>query len=1471
MSGTRRLLFLRLFAGLAVFLLGCPPPSQPPPTRAVILQGFTTVGNAGLALLGELFFLAPNSTGSFLLVVRDPNTRRPVTDSRVDVELRTPEGARTRVFSGRTDSRGLVEVSFTVPDAVDEPEQILTVRAASTRGTVTYEEPVYIGRAYNVLVATDKPVYQPGQTIHIRGLALDTLALQAADRRTMLFTVEDPGGNKLLRRELTSSQYGIAALDFALDSQAPSGDYIITAQVGPVSRSRSVEVKPYTLPRFAVKFSSDRPFYLPGDTATGTVQADYFFGKSVAGGQVTLRAYVTDLDRVQVAELSGVTDDSGTYRYELAVPDYFVGRLENNAAEVDVEITVVDTANHAETIDETLTVAEKALLIEAVPESGALREGLENLVYVNVSYPDGRVAPSTLTIAGPGLDVPLELVTDDFGLASFTHVPDLSAAPRFTLTAVTAAGEQAVQVLTLNGQQSPNALLLRPERAEYRIGDTLNVDIHVAGEARTVYLDVVKGRQTFALASLPVTDGLAQAALDLDGSLLGTLELNAYVVSDGGEIVRDRRLVLVNPAPAQVEIQTDAQVYRPGETAMVSLQVSRDGAAMPAALGVSIVDESVFSVGAQDPGFARTYFLLERELLEPRYQIRGFVDLADDDPSPYDENPDSIRVAERALPVPAAAAAHARDLALHGLFADELARQQAAYPAGAAPSVLPSAQAPWWFAWVGRMAWIVPLLGLAFYDGTRPARRRLLAALLLGLMVGIVSACASSGIAPAAPAATSETTATRGSTDNPRLRQYFPETLYWNPELVTDDEGRAQFELPLADSITSWRISVLASDIDGNLGSAQANLRVFQEFFVEPDLPRFLTVDDEIDIPVSVYNYLDEAQQIILRVEEAGWFELRGPAQQTVEIGAQEVSAVYIPIRVTAFGNHDFTITALGSTAGDAVRRGVEVLPNGRPQTRVVNTRLEATQSYTVSVPAAAIPGTGRVTVKFYPGIVAQTVDGLAGMLQQPYGCFEQTSSINYPNILVLDYLRSTGKLNPTLELSAESYLNMGYQRLLTFEVRSMRGGFSLFGDPPPDTMLTAYGLMQFTDMSRVRYVDPALLQRIAQFLMERQQEDGGWSPLNRAAAKSAGDGSNPAATAYIVWALADAEHADSEAVRRGVEYLTGNIVPAESDSYLLALVANALIAAGSPAQPLLDELAGRALPDRNDSVRWTSNATTWLSGYGETVTLETTALITIAFLRAGAYPDLATRGLRFLTDRRDHLGTYGSTQTTVMVLKALILAAQQGGEGGDATISVRLGDGRTQTLTIDDSNSDVVQQVSFDDIGAEGQTLEITLDGARSVQAQIATSYVLPWPTTGAAPSSTPQGVRINVTYDRTELAVNDLVQVTADVELLRPGVATTLLVDVGLPPGFTPMGSDLDDLVGRGLVARYELTGRQLIFYLEDFPSGEPRSLTYRLLARYPMRAQTAAHQAYDYYTPSQQATQPPQRIIVTLSTPR
>ena len=116
----------------------------------------------------------------------------------------------------------------------------------------------------------------------------------------------------------------------------------------------------------------------------------------------------------------------------------------------------------------------------------------------------------------------------------------------------------------------------------------------------------------------------------------------------------------------------------------------------------------------------------------------------------------------------------------------------------------------------------------------------------------------------------------------------------------------------------------------------------------------------------------------------------------------------------------------------------------------------------------------------------------------------------------------------------------------------------------------------------------------------------------------------------------------------------------------------------------------------------------------------------------------------------------------------------------------------------------------------------------------------------------------------------MNDTVGVTARIAVMTDKAIGTLLVDLGVPPGFAPLTTDLDALVEDGTVDRYELTGRQIVLYLTNVAGGDVREVHYRLQARYPIRGQTPPSAAYDYYAPDQSATDPPQRVTVILGTP-
>ncbi len=460
--------------------------------------------------------------------------------------------------------------------------------------------------------------------------------------------------------------------------------------------------------------------------------------------------------------------------------------------------------------------------------------------------------------------------------------------------------------------------------------------------------------------------------------------------------------------------------------------------------------------------------------------------------------------------------------------------------------------------------------------------------------------------------------------------------------------------------------------------------------------------------------------------------------------------------------------------------------------------------------------------------------------------------------------MQTTGQASPEVQLTAEQYVGTGYQRLLTFEVSG--GGFSLFGDAPAEVFLTAYGLMEFTDMARVYPVDPALIERTAQWLLDRQEADGTWS--EQGYSEHWQISSEVPTTAYITWALIQAGYEDTEQVGRAISYLREFALQQE-DAYSLALVANAL-ADYDPKDSMTRAAADRLYElrvEEGDVVFWKTEAASFMGATGDSGSLEATALAAIALMRANAHPEAVSGALAYLIQGKDSWGTWSTTQATILSLKAMLLASGQTGQAeGPATVRVSLNKEQTQEITIDETNADVVHLVTFDRGFSPGgaNRVQIDLEGGGNLMYQVATRYYLPWDQVPPEPE-TGELITIDMAYDRTALAVNDTVTVDVRVKLNRQGVVKMALIDLGVPPGFTVLGEDLSSLVEKGIIARYELTGRQVIIYLEDFSSEMPLHFNYRMRARFPMRAQTPPSSAYDYYNPADLTVRAPLEMVV------
>ena len=1673
-------------------------------------------------ILGQSEYLA-GSQAAIRIVVSDasqsddaPSAIRTGT-VRVELIVPTQSAEPTQkprpLFSGRLNRRGTLEAQFRFPAGLTGAAELHFI-ADTPIGSTEYTQSIHLDDKASILLTTEKPIYQPGQTIHVRALALDRDGHQADAAHKLTFELEDSRGNKVFKKITETDKFGIASAEFSLADEVNLGAYHLRALMGDsAAPSNTAEialnVEHYVLPKFKVdveftqKDGKPKRDYRPGDHVTGTVRANYFFGKPVDHADVTIKASSMDVAVFEAASASGKTDDDGVYRFDLKLPGYFAGRpLSQGAARALVEATVKDSAAHAETRGEPITISQSSLLVTAVPEGGTLIPGIENQVFLLTSYPDGTPAATTLTVqlADHRPDDGTQLTATDSGGVAIIHLNPGAGTQTLNVEADDHHNNRVSTAIPLQARDGTDQILLRTSRAVVKAGDRIQLKVISTRGTGSAYVDVVKNGQTILTRDLDLENGQADLTLNATPDMAGTLDIDAYLFGRDAQPVADHRLLFVQPADElTIETRADAATYKPGDDASIHFHVTNArGEGVSAALGLQVVDEAVFALAEKQPGFAKVFFYLEQEVMKPRYEIHSLsmsdvVEPPVAEPAGAAAQQDRQNLAARALFSATELAAPARLDVEFGrslpqdkfdeyqqryreAFTDQIRRlaedlnrslaqqpnqdltsafanltqQNGTHPRDAWNTPLRIERTNWnqgsnrTFVvrsagpdrqfdtsddltvyvqvtdYPGRSASVVtqpghrgsldlriehdrgPFNGLAEVAGsvsdptgavvagstitlrllstqnTRTARanaagqfslpglpagryevrisspgfelltRQLTiqprdrAVLTTTLAVGAATETVTVTDAPPmletrravgmagfaagnagvfggtgdatlnenfvggmpAPPPQAALAVDRGAVSSafalksvsrasasplepaaPHIRSYFPEALYINPEILTDASGNATISIPIADSITTWRMAMLASTQSGALGTGTGSLKVFQDFFVDLDLPVTLTQGDRVSIPVAIYNYSGKSGSVTLKLQPDpdAWYSLANDTpDKIVSVESGRVGSSQFTLSANRIGKFKLTLSAHMDGHDDIVVRDIEVIPNGREQDLVFNGRLESAPAASVrhqlDFPADSIPDATSVLVRLYPGPLSQVIEGMDSILRMPSGCFEQTSSSTYPNVLALDYMKRTKKLTPEVHAKAEGYIANGYQRLLTFEVPG--GGFSWFGQAPANKILTAYGLMEFNDMSKVSDVDPRLIERTRDWLARQQQPDGSWKPDTSFINEGATNRYNSDVlriTAYIAWSLANTGY-QGPAVEKAKQFIESHS-SSKPDAYTLAIIANFAADYGAAGHENARDFTRRSMQslldartEKDDQVYWTAEETGVYST-GSSAAIETTGRAAQALIKWGQASETVRKALNFISAKKQASGNWGTTQATIMALRAILLASQLSASDVRGNVDVLL-DGKTvETLTLTPENNDLFQQFVFKGPAVLGSdaarptSVELKFSGTGGLAYQVVGRYFTPW---DAKPAAEP--LSIDVAYDRTRLAQDDIATATATIRNNLTGTANMVMVDLGIPPGFDLLSEDLQSYQEKsagakaGRLEKFSLTATQAILYFNALAPKQTVTLSVRLRAKYPIRARTFQSRVYEYYDPDVSATAHPVQLEVS-----
>jgi hypothetical protein len=221
------------------------------------------------------------------------------------------------------------------------------------------------------------------------------------------------------------------------------------------------------------------------------------------------------------------------------------------------------------------------------------------------------------------------------------------------------------------------------------------------------------------------------------------------------------------------------------------------------------------------------------------------------------------------------------------------------------------------------------------------------------------------------------------------------------------------------------------------------------------------------------------------------------------------------------------------------------------------------------------------------------------------------------------------------------------------------------------------------------------------------------------------------------------------------------------------------------------------------DEQAWWSADETGVYATGASASVETTGLAAQALLKWGEASATARKAMNYIASKKDASGEWGTTQATIMTLRALLLANEKGSADVRGTIEVLLNGKSVQKLALTSDNNDLLHQFVFKGMDAEtvesdrvssasaekksmkgprqANTIEIRFDGKGGLAYQVVGSYFIPWDEKGEN-----EALSISVDYDRTHLTQDDIATATATIRNNLPKTANMVMVDLGIPPGF-------------------------------------------------------------------------------------
>uniref|UniRef100_A0A8C7B1L0 OVOS protein n=1 Tax=Neovison vison TaxID=452646 RepID=A0A8C7B1L0_NEOVI len=1281
---------------------------------------------------------------------------------------------------------------------------------------------------------TDKPIYKPGEN--------------GKSVFYPLITLQDPQNNRIFQWQNVTSSQNITQLSFQLISEPMFGDYsIFVRRKSGNTLTHQFTVDRYVLPKFEVKVSAPQTITISDDEFQVNVCAKYTYGQPVQG-------------KAQIRVCREFFSSGNCENNNNEICEQFIAQLRNgcNTQTVNTKVFQLYRSEFFMSFHITGTVTEFGTGVQISERASTfITQLLGSVSFENMDpfYRRGISYFGTLKFSGPN-NVPmvdkllqLELndriignyTTDENGEAPFsfdtsdifdqafnlkaTYLRPMSCHPSSWLTPEYVDAHFSVSRFY---SRTNSFLKIVPEPKQLRCNQQKIVTVHYSlnGEA---YRDD-SSINFFYLVSLTCEtgnfghswNGSFSFPIDISAELAPVAVMLVYTLHPSGEIVADSARFQVDKCfKNKVSIEFSKEQGLPGSNTSLYVQAAPDSLC-----ALRAVDKSVLLLKSEQQLSAESVYSLL-----PNIELYGYFH--------HGLNLDDGKL-DSCIPQ--------KDMFYNGLYYVPVSN----YGDGDIYDILRA-------------------MGLKVFTNLH-YRKPEVCSMERRLPFPGPLYLASEEYAPMysyAPSriALKENFGYAEQAIRETVRTNFPETWIWDLVSV-DSSGSANLSFRIPDTITQWQADGFCVNGDAGFGiSSTATLEISQPFFVEMTLPFSVVRNEQSDLIVNVFSYLNTCVEISVQLEASQDFEanISTPKNNGSEVIQPGERKTYVwTILPKLLGKVNITIVAESRQSSACPKEGAEhqnlnwkdtvvksllVEPEGiereMTQSFLICTKgIKASKQVVLDLPDSVVEGSARAFFTVVGDILGLAMQNLENLLQMPYGCGEQNIALLASDTYVLDYLKSTKQLTEEVKSKALFFLSNGYQKQLSF--KNYDGSYSVFRqrNQKGSMWLSALTFKTLERMKEYVYIDEQVQKETVIWLSSKQKINGCFESDGKIFnnAWEGGEEEDILFTAYVVGAFLEAGlNVTFPALRNGLFCLEEALEDGVTNGYIHAILAYAFALAEREKQvESLLQILDQSATKTNNLIYWerakkpkTESSPSFIP-HAPSAETEKTCYVLLAVLSQKT-PDLtyASKIVQWLAQQMNSHGGFSSTQVTDVVSILITICFTFSNDQNTVTFS---NEDSNEIFQVNNDNRLLVQRSEL--TKSHGQyTVDVEGQGCAFIQGILRYNVLLPKKASG-----------FSLSLEMTKKNASDTFQSNFDltVTIKYTGIrnnSNMVVVDIKLLSGFTPVMASIEEVNNRSLPFH------QINSYTNHFTfSVEQTNLVSNI--------QPAPVMAYDYYEKGRQA---------------